>query len=309
MRRRSSPTSYSRRVRNSSPSTAGAWKRTANGDALRSRPGAPGGGRSSWTRGQIVTSSGRADGPAAPREAERVGDRERDRAERVAAAPVRRDAVRGAGPLAAARARDEEARGAPAAVEHVGEQELGRVGRPGSSTSRSTRASPPTWTRCGCTIRSTARPASRLRTQSQREPEQAERDDAEDESSTAPSSRPATRARTPRRRASSPAGSARRRTASRYARPVAPGTATEREDVGEHVGRGEPAQLGVGGEEQAVLEHDRRRRASRRRAARSRGRGSRRARGAARCSASAPRGLAPSARSWWRRVASARSTM
>ena len=35
----------------------GAWNRTANGDALRSRPGAPGGIRSSCTRGQIVTSS------------------------------------------------------------------------------------------------------------------------------------------------------------------------------------------------------------------------------------------------------------
>ena len=131
IRRRSSPTSYSRRVRNSSPSTAGAWNCTANGDVLRSRPGAPGAGRRSWTRGQIGDLVDDAVGPGAARETERVGHAERDRPEREPAPTVRRHAVRGPRPLAAPQRRDEEP-GRPApAVEHVGQLDLRRVGRAG----------------------------------------------------------------------------------------------------------------------------------------------------------------------------------
>ena len=125
IRRRSSPTSYSRKVRNSSPSIAGAWKRTANGDELRSRPGAPGGSRSSCTRGQIVTSSA---SPAVQlRRARPNGS--------VTASVIGPSEYRPrwfVGTRYAARAccpppecGDEEPRGTPATVEHVGQQELG----------------------------------------------------------------------------------------------------------------------------------------------------------------------------------------
>ena len=80
-RRRSSPTSYSRRVRNSSPSAACARRCTVSTEAT-TRPPACRGARMSWTRGQIVDLARARQRPGAAGEAERVGDRERDRAER-----------------------------------------------------------------------------------------------------------------------------------------------------------------------------------------------------------------------------------
>ena len=77
-------------------------------------------------------------------------------------------------------------------------------------------------------------------------------------SSSAPSSRPASSSPDaapvrvqPRRVSAAPDGSI-------YCQARGPGHRHRGEDVAEHVGGGEPAQLGVGGEEQPVLEHHRR---------------------------------------------------
>ncbi len=193
MRRRSSPTSYSRRVRNSSPSTAGAWKRTANGDALRRRPGAPGGRRSSCTRGQMVTSSWppttqlrrarpngsvtvNVAGPSVKRPRRFVGTRY---------------AARAVCPPFSAGIRKRAAR-RPSSKTSV-RSSWGESIEPGSSTVRSTRASPPTWTRLGRTVRSTRTTRVRLRTHTQARIRRLSVTTPRMVSSSAPSSRPASR--------------------------------------------------------------------------------------------------------------------
>ena len=261
---------------------------------------------------------------AAARQPERVGDRDRQRSDAVAAAPARRDPVRGARGGTGRERGDEEARGAASLVEPVGGEEQGSgAACRGSRPSRSMRPSEPTWRRSGRTRRLTAS-SGRAWNRSQ-------------------SATPATSARaaTPSTSISS-APSRKLPTTSPSAAPVSdqprrvsvvmrfvlgpiggPGGALTRaapsprrraghrhrgQDRPHDVARRHAAQLGVGREHQPVLEHRGQRRASRRRGSRSRGRSSRRARAPRAAATSEPRGLAPSTRSGWRRVAATRSS-
>ena len=223
MRRRSSPRSYSRSVRNSWPSTVGEWNVAVCGETIRRRPGAPNGARSSCTLGYTVISS-------VPRSVQVRRASPNGSAIPSAAGPSEKRPRFVVGTRYAARARccrssagmrKRAARRPPsnASVRVI----CGVLPGPGATTSRSTRASAPACTRLGCTARCTSSRGGRLRTQRNAATSNASAATPSTVSSSAPRSRAATT-----RPAAAPNRAQPRRVSPTadaiYTGPVAPGT-------------------------------------------------------------------------------------